>query len=221
MAAPRMNRLVGYVKSDFIRDEKVIGSVSCETPLGDLIADAELAATRDARHGSAEIAFMNPGGIRADLLARQPDRPPYAITYGDAFEVQPFGNDLVTMSLTGAQIRAILQAQFKRDRPRILQPSEGFSYSYRYDLFKRSGTIDSWSVRLRGALVDPQKTYRVTVSAFLAEGGDDFETFKQGTSRTVSGRDLDALLAYLHASSSAARPLVPRAPERVVGNACK
>ena len=220
-AAPSMNRIVGYVKEDFVSKPEVVGSQSCETPLGDLIADAQLAATHDARHGKADIAFMNPGGIRADLLARQQDRPLHAVTYADAFEVQPFGNDLVTMSLTGTQIRTLLQAQFQRDRPRLLQPSEGFGYSYRYDLFTRKATIDTWSVRLRGVLVDPEKTYRVTVSMFLAEGGDDFDTFKQGTLRTNGGRDLEALTGYLQRNSSARAPLAPRPLGRVVGNACK
>jgi 5'-nucleotidase len=220
-AAPRMNRIVGYLKADFVSKPEVVGSVSCETPLGDLIADAELAATRDAHHGSADIAFMNPGGVRADLLAKQEGRPPHVVTYADAFEVQPFGNDLVTMSLTGAQIRAILQAQFQHDRPRVLQPSAGFGYSYRFDRLTRKATIDTWSVRLHGVPVDPDKTYRVTVSVFLAEGGDDFETFKQGTLRTNGGRDLEALTSYLERNSSAGAPLGPRPLGRVVGNACK
>jgi 5'-nucleotidase len=220
-AAPRMNRVVGYVKADFVGNAKVVGSPSCETPLGDLIADSELAATRDPAPGKADIAFMNPGGIRADLLARQPGRAPNAVTYGDAFEVQPFGNELVTMSLTGTQIRELLLLQFGKDRPRVLQPSQGFSYTYRYNPFDRRVDLDLGAIRLRGAPLAPDKAYRVTVSNFLAEGGDDFAPFKQGTHRVIGGRDIDALTAYLSIRSTPETPLAPHPPRRVVGNACR
>ena len=113
-------RVVGYVKSDFVASAKALGSASCETPLGDLIADSEMVAT------GADMAFMNPGGIRADLVAKRAGRPDFAITYAEAFDVQPFGNALTTLTLTGAQIRALLERQFgTRAEPRILQIRKG------------------------------------------------------------------------------------------------
>jgi 5'-nucleotidase len=117
-AAPMTNRTVGYVMGDFTANAKVAGAPSCETPLGELIADAQAAAT------GADIAFMNPGGIRADLIAKRAGRPDFAISYAEAFEVQPFGNTLVSLTLTGAEIKALLEAQFgARADPRILQVS--------------------------------------------------------------------------------------------------
>ena len=150
-AAPVTGRVVGYVKGDFTGNAKAAGSASCETPLGDLIADAMLDATGD------DVGFMNPGGIRADLVARRAGRPDFEITYADAFEVQPFGNTLVTLTLTGAQIASLLEAQFgSRAEPRILQVSKGFSYRYAYDRPTRKGTVDA--IRVRGKALDPAKS---------------------------------------------------------------
>jgi 5'-nucleotidase len=214
-AAAVTGRVVGYVKGDFVGNAKAAGTASCETPLGDLIADSQLAAA------GGDIAFMNPGGIRADLVARRPGRPDFAVTYAEAFEVQPFGNQLVTMTLKGAQIRALLEAQFgSRAEPRILQPSSGFSYRYAYDRAARRGTIDA--LRLRGAPIDPAKGYRVTVNSFLAGGADGFTVLRAGKDRKDAGLDLDALTAYLAKKSSARAGLEPpRELTRVMGDACK
>lgn len=215
-AAAKTERVVGWVKGDFTGNAKAAGSASCETPLGDLIADAQRAATH------ADIAFMNPGGVRADLVVKHAGQPDGAITYGEAFAVQPFGNDLVTMTLTGAQIRTLLEAQFgsRADHPRILQPSSGFTYKYVYDPATNTGKVSA--IALRGTPIAPTKSYRVTVNSFLADGGDAFRVLKDGTDRETSGPDIDALVAYLTATSSRDKPLAPpRTLGRVTGDGCK
>jgi 5'-nucleotidase len=214
-AAPVTARVVGYVKADFTGSARAARSESCETPLGDLIADAEEAKT------GADFAIMNPGGIRADLMAKRTGRPDLEITYADAFEVQPFGNTLVTLALTGAQITSLLEAQFgSRAEPRILQVSKELSYRYTYDHATRKGTVEG--VRVRGVAIDPKKSYRVTVNSFLAGGGDGFAVLKAAGARKDFGLDLDALTAYLGKKSSAKAPLEPaRVPSRIQGDGCK
>jgi 5'-nucleotidase len=207
-------RIIGYVKGDLTGNAKAAGSASCETPLGDVIADAMRAST------DAEIAFMNPGGIRADLVARHPGRPDYAITYADAFEVQPFGNVLVTMSLSGAQIRTLLEGQFgDRHEPRILQVSRGFSYRYAYDRAHRRAVVSE--PRLHGRLIEPTRTYRVTVPSFLAGGGDSFAVLKAGEERKDGAVDVDALATYLGKVGPAAAPLVAAKEARIEGDGCR
>jgi 5'-nucleotidase len=169
-----------------------------ESALGDLIADSQLAATQDK---GAVIAFMNPGGIRADLTASAAGN---TATFGDLFTVQPFGNTLVVMDLTGAQIKTLLEQQF--DNPeagssRILQVSKGFTYSYDSTAPKGS-RVDAASTKLGGETLDPAKTYRVTMNAFLAGGGDNFLAFKDGTNvlQLPNLPDVDAFVAYLKAN---------------------
>lgn len=167
-----------------------------ESALGDVIADSQLAATRAPEKGGAVVAFMNPGGIRADLPVNVPN-PTRQVTYGDAFAVQPFGNILTVITLTGAQIKAVLEQQF--DNPatgqnRILQVSEGFAYTW--DNSKAKGQKVS-NITLSGQAIDPAASYRVTVNNFLADGGDGFTVFAQGTSRLGGDLDIDAFQAYL------------------------
>lgn len=167
-----------------------------ESALGDVIADSQLAATRAPEKGGAVIAFMNPGGIRADLPVNVPN-PGRNVTYGDAFTVQPFGNILTVITLTGAQIKAVLEQQF--DNPsagqnRILQVSEGFTYTW--DGSKPKGEKVS-NIALNGQPLDPAASYRVTVNNFLADGGDNFTVFAQGTNRLGGDVDIDAFVAYL------------------------
>jgi 5'-nucleotidase len=214
-SATETSKVVGYVKEDFTGNAKAAGSASCETPLGDLIADAQKAAT------NADVAFINPGGIRADLVAKRPGRPDFAVTYAEAFDVQPFGNSLVSFLLTGAQLRTLLEGEFgSRAEPRILQPSKGFSFRYTYDRATRKGTIEE--MRLGGRPIEPARKYRVAVNSFLANGGDGFAVLKDGGDRKDGGGDLDALLAFLRERSSAAKPLAPAHGEtRVSGDGCK
>jgi 5'-nucleotidase len=215
-------KVVGYVKEDMTGNARVARRASCETPLGDLIADGMLAST------GAEIAFMNPGGIRADLVIRHPGQPDHTVTYANAFEVQPFGNALVTLRLRGAQIQALLERQFgTREEPRILQVSSGFSYRYAYDRTSRRAVVSG--LRLNGKPLDPTRSYRVTVPSFLAGGGDDFTMLAPGSDgppdaggeRVEGAVDVDALAAYLGKRSSAAAPLEAPRGGRIDGDGCR
>ena len=212
-AAPVAGKVVGYVKRDITGNAKTRGSPSCETPLGDVIADAEVAAT------GADFGLMNPGGIRAELIAKQPGRPDFAITYAEAFEVHPFGNTLVTLTLTGAEIQQLLEAQFASTEPRVLQVSKELTYRYAYDRAARKGEVTS--VRVKGLSIDPAKKYRVTVNSFLASGGDGFSVLKGARERKDHGLDIDALVAYLKKNSSAKAPLEPPPLSRIQGDRCK
>jgi 5'-nucleotidase len=163
-----------------------------ESPLGDVIADAAAAATREQ---GVQIGFMNPGGIRRDLEAGEGG----VVSFGQAQSVLPFGNTLVVMDLTGAQLVRVLEEQW--DRPGheryMLQVSQGLSYQW--DSTRPAGQrIVPGSVKVNGAPVDPNKTYRVVANNFLAEGGDNFPTLGQAANRVDTQiRDLDGLVAWL------------------------
>jgi 5'-nucleotidase len=215
-SAPLANRVVGHIPADITKT--TTGRPSCETPLGDVIADAQLAATRSAATGSAVIAFMNPGGIRTDLVyAASGAEGNGVVTYGEAFAVQPFSNNLVTVTLTGAQIRTVLEQQFSAGVARMLQVSAGFTYAYTWDASTKTGTIDAGSIRLGGVPLDAAANYRVTMNSFLAGGGDGFAVFKDGTDRLSGGFDLDALVEYLGKNDPTAVP----AGDRLTGNGCQ
>lgn len=200
-AAPLAARVIGTANAPILKTSNAAG----ESALGDLIADAQLAATTPAALGGAQIAFMNPGGIRADI-----DQGP--ITYGEAFTVQPFGNTLVTMSLKGSQVETLLEQQFcnpSGTSSRILQVSEGFTYAF--DPTAPCGSkVDPSSIVLDGAVLDPAATYRVTVNSFLADGGDNFRVLTSGTDRLGGALDLDALEAYLGQAAAEDLPYAPR-----------
>jgi len=193
--APIANRVVGTITADIVRDQGPNG----ESPLGDVIADAQLAYTQAA---GAQIALMNPGGIRASLAAGE-------VTYGEAFTVQPFNNLVVTQTLTGALIKEVLEQQQYAGvdgatQNRVLQPSVGFTFSF--DTRRAAGDRIS-DIRLNGVPIDPAATYRVTTNDFLANGGDGFTRLTAGTDRvTAPGFDIDALVAYLGAGPVAPGP---------------
>ena len=141
-----------------------------ESALGDVIADAQLAATSAEANGGAVIAFTNPGGVRTDI-ARKEDG---AVTYGDVFASQPFRNQLVTMTLTGKQIKDMLEQQWlDPKRPRILQVSSGFSYAWDGGKGDRRAHARREDDAERQP-IDPAASYRVTVNNYLAVGGDGF-----------------------------------------------
>jgi 2',3'-cyclic-nucleotide 2'-phosphodiesterase (5'-nucleotidase family) len=207
-SAPIANEVVGSVTADIPRSI----SRADEAPLGNLIADAQLAATRDPSNGGAQIAFMNPGGVRADLGYAQISggEQPGEVTYAEAFAVQPFGNLLVTMDLTGAQIERLLEQQAVENRPGgrnvlILGVSAGFTFTY--DPAAPFGSrVDPATIRLNGVTLDPAATYRIVTNNFLADGGDSFSVFTEGTNRVGGGDDLQALIDYLEANSPVAPP---------------
>src|SRR6202011_435843 len=165
-AAPIANRRAGSITETLSRVPNDAG----ESALGDVVADAQLAATRAEADGGAVIAFTNPGGIRTDI-AKKPDG---AVSYADVFASQPFRNQLVTLTLTGAQIKDMLEQQWlDPKRPRILQVSKGFSYTW--DNAKPNGDrVAADRMSLNGARIDPAKSYRVTVNNYLAVGGNGF-----------------------------------------------
>jgi 5'-nucleotidase len=196
LAAPRAGRVVAKLSSALSEQANSTG----ESELGDVIADAQLAATRAA---GAQIAFMNQGGIRAPLIPAHGDN---SISYGNIFATQPFGNSLVTMTLTGEQIRRLLEQQFTKgvnsadQHPRLIQVSNGFAYAW--DATRPTGQrilVDS--IRLNGRALASDATFRVTVNSFMADGGDSFSVLTEGLEREVGMPDIDALEAYLSANS--------------------
>ena len=208
LSAPFANRVIGTITADLLRAANPAG----ESVLGNVIADAQLAATAPAGFGAAKVAFMNPGGVRADLLAATSTggEPVGSVTYGEAFTVQPFGNSLVTMTLTGAQIDTLLEQQWAgQTSPRILHPSVGFSYTWSAAAAAGS-KVDAATIKIGGVAVDPAASYRVTVNSFLADGGDNFVVLRNGTDRLGGAQDLDAFEAWLVANPNLAPPPLNR-----------
>ncbi len=202
LATPRAQRVIGRLATSITRNPEPTSAG--DHPAGRLIADAQLAATRSPDRGSAQIAFMNPGGIRGDFNCTA---SPCDITFGQAFLVQPFGNTLTVMTLTGAQIKELLEQQatgVNAQRPRILQPSAGFSYTW---AASAPAGERARNLRLIGSPVDPALSYRVVVNSFLADGGDGFTLLTQGTERLGGALDLDAMVDFLRASSGPVTPI--------------
>ena len=160
-----------------------------DSPLGNLIADAQLAATKDA---GAQIAFMNTGGVRADLIPSDDG----TVTFGQIYTVQPFSNTLMTKTFTGAQVLALLEKQLDGVTRANLFVSDGFAYSV--DMSQEPGQRVA-AATLHGEAIEREAKYRVTMNSFLSSGGDGFETFTQGTDAVVGPLDLDAMEAWIAA----------------------
>ncbi len=210
-SAPLSNRIVGSITADISRT----GNAAGESALGDVLADAQLAASEDTATGDAVIAMTNPGGIRTDVLFSQISggELPGQVTFGEAFAVQPFSNSLVTVTLTGAQIKTVLEQQFvgcgqPAGGQKILQVSVGFSYSWNSSAAACSKVSN---LMLNGVAVDPATSYRVTINNFLAGGGDNFPGFIAGTNPLTGMIDLDAFVDYLGANS----PVAPGPRNRI------
>lgn len=200
-AAPMAARIVGRLDGPALREPNGAG----EAVLGDLVADAHLAATQAPEAGGAQIAFTNRSGVRADLVPG----PDGGISFGQLFTAQPFGNTLVVKIMTGRQIRAVLEQQFAGadPRPNMLQVSRGFSFAY--DLTRPEGRriVD---MRLDGVQVHEETFYRVTMNSFLATGGDGFSVFAQGTDPIGGMQDIDALERYFTRAERIAVPAADR-----------
>jgi 5'-nucleotidase len=211
LSAPLANRVVGSITTDITRTANSAG----ESALGDVIADAQLASTSPANKGGAVVAFMNPGGIRAELTYNQSSGGEAAgqVTYGEVFAVQPFANVMTVKTMTGDMIKRLLEQQF--DNPsagqtRILQVSQGFTYSY--DLTRPAGQrVDASSIKLNGVVIGAAQQVRVAMNNFLAAGGDNFTVFKEGTNQVGGDVDIDALVAYLQTKS----PVAPGPRNRI------
>lgn len=214
LAAPIANRPQGFITADI----NGRGSTAPEKPLGNLIADAQLEGLAPADKGGAVVAFMNPGGIRADLVyTASGSEGDGVVTYGESFTVQPFTNMMNVVDLTGAQLVSALQQQVSGSNeasPKILQISKGLTYTL--DMTKTGADrVVADTIRLNGEAIDPAKTYRVAMNEFLAGGGDGFAALGAGTNKLVGASDLDLFNAYLAAHSTAEAPLAPPATDRI------
>ncbi|MGW2281511.1 bifunctional metallophosphatase/5'-nucleotidase [Streptomyces sp. NPDC001770] len=214
LAAPIASRPQGFISADI----NGRGSTALEKPLGDLIADAQLEGLSPAGQGGAQVAFMNPGGIRADLVyAGSSGEGDGVVTYGESFTVQPFTNMMNVVDLSGANLIATLQQQvsgLNEASPKILQVSRGLTYTL--DLTKTGAArVSASSIKLNGEAIDPAKTYRVAMNEFLAGGGDGFPALALGTNKLVGPSDLDVFNAYLAAHSTASAPLAPPVTDRI------
>ncbi len=207
-AEPISARAVGRLAGPALKSANENG----ESVLGNLVADAQLAAAKDSADGGARIAFMNPGGVRADLVPAADG----GISFGQLFAAQPFANMMVVKSLTGRQLRALLEQQFASGsntaaNPYILSPSQNVRFAY--DLSKPEGqrivllTVDGQPVR-------DETVYRVAMNSFLATGGDNFTIFREGTDSTGGMQDLDVLEAYIAAAGSLTPPALGRVENR-------
>ncbi|MFD5055211.1 bifunctional metallophosphatase/5'-nucleotidase [Streptomyces tendae] len=210
LAAPIGNRPIGYVSADINRD-------GTESPLGDLIADAQFAYGK-AQDPEADLALMNPGGIRAPLTyTASGAEGDGVVTYAEGFTVQPFANTVNLKDYTGAQLIQVLKEQVSGPNeaaPKILQVSSGLTYTL--DLTKSGADrVVTDSIRLNGSPIDENATYRVASNSFLAGGGDGFTTLGEGTNELVGADDLAAFEQYLTANSSATAPIAPPAADRI------
>jgi 5'-nucleotidase len=224
LVSPLANSIIGAISAD-LPNSRIDGA--CNMPAGDLIADSQLAATQPSGFGGATVAFMNGGGVRspgfvfATSAAGEGDGN---VTYGEAFTVQPFGNSLVTLSLTTQNIRDFLEEQFagclgqSATATRFAIPSAGFKY--RWDgaqacgarisnvTLRTSGGVETL-VDAAGVVQNPAKTYRVTVNNFMADGGDGYSTLRKGVDRIGGAQDIDALTAYMANFKAPKSPYAP------------
>ncbi len=215
LVSPLASAVVGTIATALPATANAAG----EEPAGSLIADAQLMATQPASLGGAQIAFMNVGGVRSPGFISAASTYPYALTYGDAFTVQPFGNSLVTMTLTAVQLKALLEQQFNgclgQTANRVMQVSNGLKYTWSASAPACSKIVEVTYtptnvtvtppvatgapeiVVHNGVVQNPTHTYRVTVNNFMATGGDGFTTLINGTNQLGGAQDIDALVAYL------------------------
>jgi 5'-nucleotidase len=222
--APAANQVIGAIAAPLTNAPGPSG----EEPAGDLIADSEFAATSPAQMGGAVIAFVNAGGVRPPGFDTPQATYPHNVTYQEAFAVRPFGNSLVTMTLTAGEIKDLLEQQFPecngQTTNRILQVSNGLHVDWSVSAAPcqkvanvtlqapaNNGPIDQ--IVDHGVVQHPTKLYRVTVDNYLASGGDDFSILPQGTNRMGGPQDIDALVAYLSANyKSPKSPYDPKDP---------
>ena len=173
--------IVGEAAVSLTKDQNEDG----ESILGNVIADSMRTEMK------TDFGFMNPGGIRASI-----DKGP--INWGNVFTVEPFGNDLVSLNITGEQVRTLLNQQWTETKTNILQLS-GLSYTWSAELPIGKRVLD---ITLpNGDKIDPAKTYSATVNNFMAEGGDNYTILRDGTNKVTGAVDFDALLSYVKANS--------------------
>ena len=218
IAAPVANTVIGHISQDLLsaRDGGAGGSnFAGEQPIGEVIADGQLAATSPGDFGAAVVAFMNPGGIRASLRYSPgpgETRAPGEVTYAMAFAVQPFANTMQVKTMTGEQILRLLEQQWSGSNAgtnrKILQVSNGFTYTYDLSAATTNKVVPG-TVKLNGTPIDPLASYQVAMNNFLADGGDGFTVFKEGKTPIGGMVDLDAFVAYLMKPANNPVPLPP------------
>lgn len=196
-ASTEANRPVGKLSGSLVNSE----DLATESTASEFIADAQLYDASSANHRRADLALMNNGGARTDLL---PDADG-VVRFGQIFAMQPFANAIVTRALTGAQLKAVLEQQFNSGRntiakPNILLPSANFSFSY--DKSRPAGQRIV-AMMLDGKPIDSARSYRVSINNFLSSGGDNFTAFTAGGDPVDGGLDLDATEAYLATNPAA------------------
>jgi 5'-nucleotidase len=204
LVAPIRDRVIGNLSAPLTRDADASG----ENAAGNFVADAQLF---DSTGEGAVAAFMNPGGVRADI-----DAGP--VTYGEAFAMQPFGNNLTTITLTGAQLYEMLKQQWcGRSSRTILLPSHTVHYTF--DTTKVAvgapcatavNPVVPGSLTINGTPVTDGGSYRITVNSFLADGGDGFSVLPQGTNRVGGAVDTDALERYFATAPQLSPPALNR-----------
>jgi 5'-nucleotidase len=214
LSAPLANKVIGSISADIrsARDTPNGQNAAGEQPMGDVIADAMLEATKPTDFGGAVAAFMNSGGVRAGLLFDQLSggEQPGQVTYSEAFTVQPFGNTLVVKTCTGQQIYDVLNQQFNNPAAgsnRIMLPSA--NVHYQWTTAGGPHVVDG-SVSLDGTPVDKAASYRVAMNNFMADGGDNYTVFRSCTQPLGGDVDLDAFARYLTAHSPVAPPALTR-----------
>jgi 5'-nucleotidase len=182
LVQPLVEKVIGVAANELSRTENAAG----ESALGNLIADAQRAAM------GTDIALMNPGGIRTDIAAG-------AVTWGELFSVQPFGNDLVRMDLSGAQLIALLNQQWAGQSFARVMKGSGIAYAWngKATATHTDDEVIAASVKVNGIPLDPSATYSVTVNSFMASGGDNLTVLTQGSNRVVGPVDLQALIEYV------------------------
>jgi 5'-nucleotidase len=230
LVSPLASQTIGTITTALPNTANAAG----EMPAGSLIADAQLMATQPAGLGGAVVAFMNAGGVRNPGFSFGGPYP-YNVSYGNAFTVQPFGNTLVTLTLTAQQIKNVLEQQFAgclgQTTQRVMQVSNGLKYTWKASAAPCSKIVDVTltptdvtttppvatgapdQLVINGVVQNPTKTYRVTVNNFMATGGDGFTVFTGGLNPLGGAQDIDALVAYLSAGYKApAAPYNPADP---------
>jgi 5'-nucleotidase len=222
LVSPVANVVVGAISTAL----PTTRDTACNMPAGNLIADAQLNATKASGFGQAVIALMNGGGVRAAFTfpSSTAGEGDGNVTYGEVFTTQPFGNSLVTMSLTAQDLKNVLEEQFVSCRgqsataTRFMIPSAGFKYEWDGSkacdariskVTLTAGGVTETIVNAAGVVVNPTKTFRITVNNFMATGGDGYSTFLKGTSLLGGAQDIDALSAFLGKYKAPAAPYNP------------
>jgi 5'-nucleotidase len=223
-SAPLANQVIGHITSDLLgaRDGGAAGSNAAgEQPIGEVIADGQLAATSPSDFGGAQMAFMNPGGIRASFRyqpGQGETRQPGEVTYAMAFAVQPFANTMQVKTMTGYMLYRLLEQQWAGSNAgtnkKILQISNGLSYAYTTQvdpvtLRDVNQHVVPGSVKLGTHVILPTETFQVAMNNFLADGGDGFSVFKEGTTPIGGMVDLDAFVNWLKLPANNPVPTPP------------